>query len=56
MVDKKYEKVIALADELLAQVRAEALVSLRFLDVALYKLKFNTILIQHFLRMVNFYT
>lgn len=38
---EKYEKLYNLATDLLSQVRAEALVSLRFLDVALYKLKFN---------------
>jgi hypothetical protein len=41
MDDVKYQKLISLADELVSQVRAEALVSLRFLDVALYKLKFK---------------
>lgn len=41
MDDDKYQKLISLADELVSQVRAEALVSLRFLDVALYKLKFK---------------
>ena len=41
MDDRKYQKLISLANELVSQVRAEALVSLRFLDVALYKLKFK---------------
>lgn len=41
MDDIKYQKLVSLADELVSQVRAEALVSLRFLDVALYKLKFK---------------
>ena len=41
MNQDKSDKLINLANELLSQVRAEALVSLRFLDVALYKLKFN---------------
>ena len=41
MEDEKVKKIISLADELVSQVRAEALVSLRFLDVALYKLKFK---------------
>lgn len=41
MEDIKYQKLVSLADELVSQVRAEALVSLRFLDVALYKLKFK---------------
>ena len=41
MDSEKYEKLVGLATELVEQVRAEALVSLRFLDVALYKLKFR---------------
>lgn len=46
MEDTKYKKIIDIADKLISQVRTEALVSLRFLDVALYKHKirydFNT--------------
>lgn len=41
MDSEKYEKLVSLSTELVEQVRAEALVSLRFLDVALYKLKFR---------------
>lgn len=41
MEEIKYQKLVSLADELVSQVRAEALVSLRFLDVALYKLNFK---------------
>ena len=39
MNEEKYQKVISLANELITQVRAETLVSLRFLDTALFKLK-----------------
>lgn len=41
MDDVKCQKLVSLASELVSQVRTEALVSLRFLDVALYKLKFK---------------
>ena len=41
MDDIKYQKLVSLSTELLSQVRTEALISLRFLDVALYKLKFK---------------
>ena len=37
--DIKYKKITDLAENLISQVKAEALVSLRFLDVALYKHK-----------------
>ncbi|MBO6118991.1 MAG: hypothetical protein J6P02_00820 [Lachnospiraceae bacterium] len=39
--ENKLNKLVSLATELVSQVRAEALVALRFLDVALYKLKFK---------------
>ncbi|MBR1844866.1 MAG: hypothetical protein IJ790_03995 [Lachnospiraceae bacterium] len=46
VTDTQYKKIISLTEDLMSQVKAEALVSLRFLDVALYKLKhkydFNT--------------
>ena len=41
VTDTQYKKIISLTEDLMSQVKAEALVSLRFLDVALYKLKYK---------------